>query len=116
MSLINVDFEELKGINSDTLGWIQVNGTNINYPFVQTSDNKFYLRHSFDKSYNRGGLVFLYYRNDIKELSKNTIIYAHGRADTTMFGSLKNILTLSTCYNNDEKVVLHAKLIKKYLK
>jgi len=187
-SLINVNFEELKKINSNTKGWLQVNGTNINYPFVQSNDNKYYLTHSFDKSYNSAGWVFLDYRNNINELSKNTIIYAHGRLDKTMFGSLKNILkngwlnntenyiiklstekentlwqvfsvyhipttsdyikvsfnsneeftswynlllnrsaynfntnvsendsilTLSTCYNNDEKVVLHAKLIKK---
>ena len=188
MNLINVDFNELKSINSNTKGWIQVNGTNINYPFVQAADNKYYLTHSYDKSYNGAGWVFLDYRNSINELSKNTIIYAHGRLDTTMFGSLKNILksgwlnnsnnyvvklsteyentlwqvfsvyhipttndyikvnfnsnddfinwasilinrsaynfntsvsendnilTLSTCYNDNEKVALHAKLIKK---
>ena len=191
MNLINVNFKELKDINSDTKGWIQVNGTNINYPFVQTSNNKYYLNRSFDKSYNNAGWVFLDYRNSINNLSKNTIIYAHGRLDTTMFGSLKNILssgwldntdnyivklstetentlwqvfsvyhipttsdyiqvtfssdeefknwtmmlinrsqfnfnttvneldnilTLSTCFNEDEKVVLHAKLIKKETK
>jgi len=188
MNLINVDFSELQNINSDTKGWIQVNGTNINYPFVQTKDNKYYLKHSYDKSYNTGGWLFLDCRNNINSLDKNTIIYGHGRKDKTMFGSLKNILksgwlndtnnyivklstenentlwqvfsvyhipttndyikvkfkdnneflewtdmlikrsaynfktkvnendnvlTLSTCYNKDEKVVLHAKLIKK---
>ena len=188
MNLINVDFTELKKINQNTKGWIQVNGTNINYPFVQANDNKYYLNHSFDNSYNSAGWVFLDYRNNINELSKNTILYAHGRLDTTMFGSLRNItkskwfsdsnnyivklsteyentlwqvfsvyhipttndyikvnfnsdedfinwanmlinrsfynfntsvqsndniLTLSTCYDDYEKVVLHAKLIKK---
>ncbi len=92
MNLINVNFNELKEINSNTKGWIQVNGTNINYPFVQAKDNKYYLTHSFDKSYNGAGWVFLDYRNNVNSLSKNTIIYAHGRLDTTMFGSLKNIL------------------------
>lgn len=191
MNLINVDFRELKNINSHTKGWIQVNGTNINYPFVQANNNKYYLNHSFDKSYNGAGWVFLDYRNNINTLSKNTIIYAHGRIDTIMFGSLKNILkngwlndsdnyivkistetentlwqvfsvyhikttsdyiqvnfdsddeferwtnmlldrsaynfnatvnkkdnvlTLSTCYNENERVVLHAKLIKKEIR
>ena len=188
MNLINVDFEELKNTNPDTLGWIQVNGTNINYPFVQTNNNDYYLNHSYNKKYNEAGWVFLDYRNNINYLNKNTIIYAHGRLDKTMFESLKNILksdwlndtnnyvvklstetentlwqvfsvykipttndyiqtnfisdyefnewanmllkrsahnfntsineidkvlTLSTCYNDEEKVVLHAKLIKK---
>lgn len=191
MNLIDVNFNELKNINSSTVGWIQVNGTNINYPFVQTNDNKYYLTHTFDKSYNSAGWVFLDYRNHKDKIDKNNIIYAHGRYDKTMFGSLKNILssgwlnninnyvvkistetentlwqvfsvyripntndyiqvdftsnqefkdwammlmnrsshnfnttisendkvlTLSTCYNDDEKVVLHAKLIKKETK
>ena len=93
MNLIDVNFDELKSINNETLGWLQVNGTNINYPFVQTTDNSFYLTHTFDKSYNNAGWVFLDYRNNIDELDKNTIIYAHSRLDKTMFGSLKKILT-----------------------
>jgi sortase B len=191
MNLINVDFTELKNINKDTVGWIKVNGTNINYPFVQTSNNTFYLNHSYDKKYNDAGWVFLDYRNNINTLDKNNIIYAHGRLDNTMFGSLKNILknewlnntnnyiiklstitentlwqvfsiyhipttndyikvnfndnesfiefgnmllersihdfnttinendiflTLSTCYNDEEKMVMHAKLIKKEIR
>ena len=188
MKLINVDFSNLLQINSDTKGWLQVNGTNINYPFVQTIDNDYYLKRDFNKKKNSAGWVYLDYRNDINNLDKNTIIYAHGRLNGTMFGSLKNIfnsdwyddinnhviklstenentlwqvfsvyhipttsdylkinfssdeefldfinmlksrsqynfnvefnendkiLTLSTCYNDSERVVLHAKLIKK---
>lgn len=93
MNLIDVDFSELKRINSNTVGWIEVNGTNINYPFVQTKNNSFYLTHSFDRSYNEAGWVFLDYRNNIKISDKNTIIYAHGRLDNTMFGSLRKVLT-----------------------
>ena len=187
MNMINVDFNSLKRTNPDVVGWLKVNGTNINYPFVQSSDNDYYLTHSFNKSYNGGGWVFLDYRNNGTN-NKNTIIYAHGRSDKTMFGTLKNvlnngwlnntnnyvvkistetenslwqifsvyripttsdylqtnfndeteyqnfldmikdrsshnfdtnvastdnILTLSTCYNNSDKIVVHAKLIKK---
>lgn len=188
MNLINVDFKELKKENKDVVGWIQVNGTNINYPFVQTNNNSYYLTHSIDKKYTDAGWVFLDYRNDLNTDIKNMILYAHARKNTTMFGSLKNILknnwyndinnhviklstekentlwqvfsiykipttndyiqtdfisdyeyneflqmiknrsqfkfntnlnandriiTLSTCYTNDQKVVLHAKLIKR---
>ena len=105
MKLINVDFLELKKINSDTVGWIQVNGTRINYPFVQTKDNDFYLNHSFDKSGNGNGWVFLDYRNDINTLDKNTIIYAHGGNNATLFGGLKNILKTSWINNTDNFVV-----------
>ena len=96
MNLINVDFKNLKDINSDTVGWIQVNGTNINYPFVQTTDNDYYLTHSFYKKSNDAGWVFLDYRNNIKSIKtnrdRNIILYAHSRLDKTMFGSLTKIL------------------------
>lgn len=88
MNMINVDFNGLKRTNPDVVGWLKVNGTNINYPFIQSSDNDYYLTHSFNKSYNRGGWVFLDYRNNGTN-NKNTIIYAHGRSDKTMFGTLK---------------------------
>lgn len=105
MKLIDVDFDELKKMNPDTKGWIKVNGTNINYPFVQSSDNKYYLKRSFDKSYNSAGWVFLDYRNSIEPLNKNTILYAHGRVDTTMFGSLKNTLKNDWLNNTDNHVI-----------
>ena len=73
MNMIDINFNELKNINNDVKGWIKVNGTNINYPFVQSKNNKYYLTHSFDKSYNSAGWLFLDYRNN----NKNTIIYAH---------------------------------------
>lgn len=105
MNMINVHFNDLKLINDDVKGWIQVNGTNINYPFVQTKDNKYYLTHSFNKKYNQAGWVFLDYRNNINKLNKNTIIYAHSRIDTTMFGSLKSIIK-SNWYNNPDNYVI----------
>ena len=191
MDLLQVDFSQLKSRNSDTVGWIQVPNTNINYPFVQAKDNDYYLHRSFDKKTNSAGWVFLDFRNNIKKLDQNTIIYAHGRYDMTMFGSLReilrsgwtndssnhvvristenentlwqvfsvyhlptttdylytnfqsdqnfsnflkmisgrsahnfnttvsqsdHILTLSTCYNKQERMVLHAKLIKRQLR
>ena len=105
MNLINVNFDELEKVNSDTVGWIQLLGTNINYPFVQTDDNEYYLTKSFYKKNNEAGWVFLDYRNHIDELDKNTIIYAHGRVNGTMFGSLKNILTSNWLKNDDNFVV-----------
>lgn len=105
MDLIDVDFKDLKNTNSDTVGWIQVNGTNINYPFVQSKNNEYYLNHSFNKSYNDAGWVFMDYRNNSLNLDKNTIIYAHGRRDNTMFGTLKNILSNNWINNTYNYVV-----------
>lgn len=105
MNLIDVNFSELEDINSDVCGWIQVNGTNINYPFVQTNNNDYFLTHSFYKDYNEAGWVFLDYRNNIQSLHQNTIIYAHSRIDTTMFGSLKKLLN-SNWYNNKDNHII----------
>lgn len=91
--LMSVDFTKLKKINSDTIGWIQLQGTNINYPVVQTTDNSYYLSHSYNKENNTAGWVFMDYRNNATNLNNNTIIYAHSRNDGSMFGSLKTVLT-----------------------
>ena len=103
--LIDVDFTELKKKNSDTIGWINVNNTNINYPFVQTNDNSYYLTHSFDKTYNEAGWVFLDYRNNTNFSDKNTIIYAHSRLDKTMFGSLSKVLKEDWYKNKDNHII-----------
>ena len=103
--LIDVDITELKEKNSDTVGWINVNNTNINYPFVQTKDNSYYLNHSFDKKYNEAGWVFLDYRNNNDLNNKNTILYAHSRLDKTMFGSLSKVLK-SSWYNNKDNHII----------
>lgn len=99
-NLLDVNFQELKKINQQTKGWIQVKGTNINYPFVQSEDNDFYLNHSFNKKYNQAGWIFLDYRNSIDDLGSNTILYGHGRVGDKMFGTLKNI-TKNNWYSND---------------
>ena len=105
MDLIDVDFTKLKEKNKDTVGWIQVKGTNINYPFVQTSNNDYYLNHSFNKKHNGAGWVFLDYRNNITNLDQNTIIYAHGRLDKTMFGTLRTILKSDWLKNTNNHVI-----------
>lgn len=105
MDLINVDFTELKKTNSDVVGWIKINGTNINYPFVQTKDNDYYLNHSFTKEKNSAGWVFLDYRNNINNLNKNTILYAHNRLDKIMFGTLESILNNGWLNNTDNYII-----------
>lgn len=104
MKLINVDFNDLKEVNTETVGWIQVNGTNINYPFVQTENNSYYLTHDFEHNYNSAGWVFLDYRNNKDFSDQNTIIYAHGRYDKTMFGTLRNALTNGWLSNTNNYV------------
>lgn len=103
--LSSVDFSELLQMNDDTIGWLIVNNTNINYPVVQTTNNNYYLNHAFDKSYNNAGWVYADYRDDFNELSKNTVVYAHGRKDKVMFGSLTNTLNANWYMNPDNQII-----------
>ena len=98
---IDVDFKSLKQINSDVVAWIKVKGTNIEYPVLKTINNDFYMSHSFDKKNNSAGWIFMDYKNKLDSTDKNIVIFGHNRKDTSMFGTLKNILTNE--WQNDEE-------------
>ena len=83
-----VDFEELRKINPDIVGWIYIEGTDINYPVVQGTDNDYYLKHLFDGSYNSSGCIFLDCRCSADFSNQHSIIYGHHMNNKTMFGGL----------------------------
>lgn len=87
--------------NTDTVAYLKVNGTNIEYPVVQTTDNSYYLSHSFDKSESMVGWVFADYRSDLKDMSKHLVIYAHNIKNKTMFGSLSSLYDDKNWFNED---------------
>ena len=91
-NFINVNLNYYISKNNETVGWIQVNGTNINYPIVQHEDNNFYLEHDFYKRKTNIGWIFADYRNDMENLNNNTIIYGHNLVNRTMFGSIPYML------------------------
>lgn len=101
----NIDFESLKQTNSETIAWIKVNGTSIEYPIVKTNNNDYYMTHSFDKTKNSAGWVFMDYRDKFDGTDKNMVIYAHNRRDGSMFGTLKNILS-EDWQNNEENLII----------
>ena len=96
-----LDFNNLLSLNNSTVGWIHVPNTSVDYPVVQHSDNKFYLTHSFDKSYNKAGWIFADYRNKFDGTDKNIILYGHNRLDSSMFATLANTQK-SDWYNKPE--------------
>lgn len=83
-----VDFTELKKLNSDIIGWIIIEGTQINYPIVQSSNNSYYLNHSVEKKWNSLGSIFADYRSSNNFSDYNTFIYGHHTKNGTMFGEL----------------------------
>ncbi len=82
------DYSAAIKANSDTVGWIKVPNTNIDYPVVQFVDNDYYLNHDFNKKYNYRGAIFMDYHNNPTNFDANTIIYGHNCYDKTMFSEL----------------------------
>ena len=105
VTMLNVDFSDLLKQNPDTVGWLNVNNTTINYPIVQSGDNSYYLNHSFEKAESAVGWIFADYRSNLKDLEKNTVIYGHGRLDNVMFGSLDDTLD-SNWYTQPENQII----------
>ena len=83
-----LDFDNLERINPDVVGWIEIPGTKINYPVVQSADNDEYLHTGFDKKENVAGSIFLDYESDSTFSGKNNIIYGHNMKNGTMFRDL----------------------------
>lgn len=97
---LNVDFDSLTERNSETVAWVKINNTNINYPIVQSYDNSYYLTRNFNKEKNSAGWIFADYRNNFEVLDKNTIVYGHNRRNGTMFSNLNYYLD-SKWYKNE---------------
>ncbi len=90
-----VDFDELKKINPDVVGWIVIEGTQVNYPIVQGNDNSYYLNHSYDKKWNSLGSIFVDYQSSKDFIDYNTFIYGHHTKNGSMFGELYKYMTES---------------------
>ena len=98
-------YNKLKKINSETIGYLVVNNTNISYPVVQHSDNSYYLSMDFYKKKSSTGWIYLDYRNNTNELNDNTIIYGHNMRNGTMFGTLRYVLDSSWRKNKDNMII-----------
>ena len=105
VSFLSVDFNDLKKKNPDTVGWIKVNNTNVNYSIVQTSDNDYYLKHDFNKKWNYAGWIYGDFRDDFEYFGTNTIMYGHNMTNRTMFGSLVWCLKDSWYKNEDNHYI-----------
>lgn len=80
--------EELQKQNKEIIGWLQIDGTKINYPVCQTTDNKFYLNHNYKKEKSELGSLFLDKDFDLEDGSSNYLIYGHRTVQGTMFEDL----------------------------
>lgn len=83
-----IDFEGLRAVNRDVIGWIFIEGTDVNYPLLAGADNQQYLFQSYMKKYAVAGSIFLDYRCSRNLSDYHTVIYGHNMKNGMMFGEL----------------------------
>lgn len=82
-------YQPLYEMNHDTVGWIKIEDTNINYPVMQTPTREnYYLYTNFQREYNAGGCIYVQENCDVNTPSDNVVIYGHHMKDGSMFANL----------------------------
>ena len=100
------DFNKLLSINNETVGWLKVNNTKVDYSVVQHNDNNYYINKNFYHKNSPYGWIFMDYRNHVEHLDQNTIIYGHNiTIRDVMFGSLRNTLNEEWYKNPDNQII-----------
>ena len=79
---------KLKEQNEEIVAWLEIEGTEINYPVLQTNNNEYYLTRNYKKEYDKNGSIFLDYRYDFTKPSDNLLIYGHNNNNGLMFDNL----------------------------
>ena len=74
--------------NKDTVGYIEIDGTAIQYPIVRGNDNTYYENHTFMKKKNASGAIFMDSKNAADLSDFNLVIYGHNMKDGSMFHEL----------------------------
>ena len=100
---IEVDFDKLKSVNEDVVGWIYVDALpDISYPIVKGKDNQTYLHQTYEKNYNFAGTIFVDYENSGDFSDCNTLVYGHNMKNGSMFGHLKKFREYDKLYKQDK--------------
>uniref|UniRef100_UPI003FEF8F51 class B sortase n=1 Tax=Catenibacterium mitsuokai TaxID=100886 RepID=UPI003FEF8F51 len=84
-----IDFNQLKSINEDIIGWIYIPNTNIDYALLKGKTNDTYIHTNYEKKYSFGGSIFLDEGNNASLTDSNTIIYGHNMKNGAMFANIK---------------------------
>ena len=85
-----LQLEELKKQNEDIIGWLEIEGTNVNYPVMQRTDNEYYMTHNYKKEYSTEGSIFLDKDYNWDKPSTNLLMYGHNNKNGSMFQNLMN--------------------------
>ena len=100
---ISVDFETLRSVNEDVIGWIYVEALDdISYPVVKGPDNSTYLHMTYERNYNFAGTIFIDCANSGDFSDCNTLVYGHNMKNGSMFGQLKKFSSSKETYQKSK--------------
>lgn len=102
-----IDFDALKKVNEDIIGWIRFDKNGINYPVLQGRDNEEYLSILPDKTKNASGSIFMDYLCTPDFTDSHTIIYGHNMKNLSMFGKLKQYRTTDGYYEENRYFTIY---------
>lgn len=91
------EYQTLYQKNKSLIGWLKIDGTDIDYPVMQTTNNEYYLDHNFDQEYDRNGSLFLDKDCSVVHRNTNLIIYGHHMRSGRMFGKLNKYSSEDYC-------------------
>ena len=102
------DYSELKKINNDVIGWIEMPGfgKKIEYPVMKGKDDKYYLNKDFYGNFSYAGSIFIDSRNNPQQVDRHIILYGHAMRDFSMFGNLRDYPKKPEYYTSITKVYL----------
>lgn len=103
---IPIDFDTLQKQNPDVYAWIQIDGTNISYPILQSADdNEYYLNHTIDGKEGYPGSIYTENWNTKSFTDYNTVIYGHEMRDGTMFHDLLSYADINFMKEHPEVII-----------
>ncbi|MGG1514304.1 class B sortase [Paenibacillus oryzisoli] len=97
-------WERLRVINQEVVGWVHVDGTEVDYPILQHVDNDYYLNVDAAGRKSMYGSIFMDYRSDLERSQQNIVIYGHNMLDGSMFGSLQRYK--NRAFFNEHRVII----------
>lgn len=100
---MQVKVSELKEKYPNLVGWVKIDGTNIDYPVMQWTDNEHYLTYKYDGTKSKLGSIYLHKDADVNKPSSNFIIYGHNITTGVMFNELLDYKKQS--FYNDHKII-----------
>lgn len=105
---VAIDWEKIKNINPDIIGWIKIEDTNIDYPIMQDKD-LYYMNHTYERKYNINGSIFTKVNNPFE--SKITTVYGHNNKNGLMFAGIEKFMNEEFFLNhNTFKIYTESKI------